>query len=356
MTRKIVVFADGLFKKENYDNPKIQEIFKNVEKYDAKVEVVEDDTLTNFLKEGEPFSKAMIAVEKNGPEYFEQTQRVIDSVKDAEIALFHFNPCSTKQIAAGNNLKLVGSLRSGAENINVNACKEKGIHVCTTPGRVSEAVADYTVGMMLALNRDIPMRNMSLPDVDWVNTEVLLADKGILMKDATIGIVGFGIIGKKVTRRIQAFGSKVIAYDPYCSEEVAKEYGVELVELNTLMKESDFVCVHARLLESTKGIIGKEQIALMKNSAYFINTARAGLVDETALTEALVNNKIRGAALDVFADEPLPKDSKLLQAKRVILTPHCAGAAGDGTVTSIEIMFDEVERYLKGEKLLNELK
>jgi D-3-phosphoglycerate dehydrogenase len=152
---------------------------------------------------------------------------------------------------------------------------------------------------------------------------------------------------------LSGFGPRIIAYDPYVNKDEAKALGVEMLSLEEVMRQSDFVSVHARLLPATEGLIGAKELSFMKPTAVFVNTARAGLVDEKALVEVLEAKKIRGAALDVFSEEPLPADHPLLKLNNVILTPHMAGGAGDTFTITVDIVREELHRYFKGEKLLN---
>ena len=161
-----------------------------------------------------------------------------------------------------------------------------------------------------------------------------------------MGIVGFGIIGRKVVKKLSGFDFNVLVYDPFAKQEDADTYGVRLVNLDTLMQQADIISVHARLLPSTENLIGAHEIALMKPNAIIVNTARAGLI------EALSKHKIKAAALDVFREEPLPDDHILHQLDNVIITPHMAGNAGDVMLLSVRIMMEEILRYFKNENLM----
>jgi len=176
------------------------------------------------------------------------------------------------------------------------------------------------------------------------------------LKNHTAGLIGFGIIGHKVAARLKAFGVKVLTYDPYCSKETAEAAGVELVSFEELLKRSDYVSMHARLSDSTKNLMGEKEFKMMKPTAFFINTARAGLVDEAALVKALQEKTIRSAAIDVYSKEPLPADHPLLKLDNVTLTPHHAGATTDNLSNSLDIMLEELDRYFGGQELKNRVK
>jgi len=160
----------------------------------------------------------------------------------------------------------------------------------------------------------------------------------------TVGIIGVGQIGSKVARRLKAFDSKIICYDPYCCNTNTE---FDFVDLDTLLKQSDFITIHMRLTESTKHMLGKRELALMKPTAYVINTARSGLIDEAALVEALQNKQIMGAALDVFEEEPLTSGNPLLALKNVTLTPHMAGASRDAFWGAPALLAQKIEKALQ---------
>ena len=197
------------------------------------------------------------------------------------------------------------------------------------------------------------LRGITLMNSNWKPGAGFQAvESSKLSYETTLGIVGFGIIGRKVVKKLSGFDFNVLVYDPFAKQEDADTYGVRLVNLDTLMQQADIISVHARLLPSTENLIGAHEIALMKPNAIIVNTARAGLVDEEALIEALSKHKIKAAALDVFREEPLPDDHILHQLDNVIITPHMAGNAGDVMLLSVRIMMEEILRYFKNENLM----
>ena len=301
-------------------------------------------TITWKLKDVEEFQHINLLVEQGGSEVYDVPQDILTAVKDADIIITQFCPMSKKVIDNCPNLKAIGVLRAGMENINKEYASEKGILVFNTPGRNSTAVADFTVGMLLSEIRNIAKAHHELKNGNWVHD---FANSSYVMdlEGKTAGIIGFGNIGQKVAKRLEAFGVNIIAYDPYYHGDAVK-----LVDLPTLMKESDFVLVHYRLTEETKHMINRELIEMMKPTAYLINTARSGLVDEKALADALNAHKIFGAALDVFDLEPPGKDYPLVKCDNVTITPHLAGSTKDAFLNSPLLLATEMKKAFAGER------
>ena len=308
-----------------------------------------DYVIDDCLKIGDSdYSAGGLKVEKEGPEWCVHNEETLKAVEDAEVICVSFCGVNKQLIDAAKNLKLVVILRSGKENVNIDYCTSKGIKVTNAPGRVSDPVADMTVAMMLASIREIQRLDLHRLEWDYARSIRVQPKDKPLISDLTIGFVGFGIIAKKVVERLKGFKpEKLIAYDPFVTQEDADKYNVELVSLEELMKNSDLVSVHARLLPATEKMISKEMIELMKPTAYFVNTARSGLVDNDALYDALANKKIRTAALDVFDQEPLPQDDRFLKLDNVTATPHMSGGAGDSIAITLGIVFEDIFQCLK---------
>ena len=315
------------------------------------MELIYDDGLAC---EGDDWREAALKIEVNGPGWVKHSPEVLEAVKDASVIVVGFSAVGQQLLDAAEKLELVAVMRSGIENVDMEACREKGVMVCNAPGRVSEPVADFTAALILDINRGITYVNKCWkPGLQEDLMPYFYPD---LFRNITIGIVGFGIIGRKVLHRLNNFGFRFIAYDPFVKQEDVAELGVEIMSLDDVMKNADTVTVHARLLPETKDLIGAHEISLMKETAFFINTARGGLVDEEALIKALSEKKIRGAALDVLKTEPLPDDHILRKLDNVILTPHMAGMAGDMTVVSAEIIMENVDKFMAGEPIPSEIK
>lgn len=349
MPKKMLVVTDGILNIDSGNEEQILAMLKEMESYGVEATCVCDDGL---FSEGNSPKEAILRVETEGPNWVKHSPDFLKEVEDAEIILVHFSGVGEQLLNHAKKLKYIGVMRSGVENVDLALCQDKNIAVCNSPGRVSEPVADFTVALMLDINRYLSHNNL----VQRPGFDAQLPSQPKLMKNSTVGLVGFGIIAKKVAQRIKGFGATVLAYDPFANAEEAKELGVSLVPLDQVMSQSDFVSVHARLLPSTKNLVGEKEISLMKPDAILINTARAGLVDEDALIKALKEKKIRGAALDVFRQEPLPDDHILRKLDNVLLTPHLAGAAGDTLQMSLDIALAEVKRYLTGNSLLYRIK
>ena len=292
-------------------------------------------------KDFEELQNINLKVEKGGSEAFETEDYIVDAVKDADIIITQFCPIGKKVLDACTHLKAVGVLRGGMENINLDLCKERGIQVFNTPGRNANAVADFTVGMLLCEARNIARAHRLLKEGHWVK-EYSNRDSVPDLCGKTIGIIGYGAIGRKVAQRLRAFDMNVIVYDPYVKD-------IETVSLEELFAKADFVTVHSRLTKDNQKMITYELLSSMKPTAYFINTARSGLVDEDALDRVLREGKIAGAAIDVFEMEPPTKDYKFLKYDNVTVTPHMAGTTKDAFTHSPVLLCERMaETYLKG--------
>lgn len=286
-----------------------------------------------------------LIVEQNGAEAYEVPDYIINAVRDADIILTQFCPINRKVIDNCHNLKVVGVFRGGYENVNTEYCTEKGIAVMNTPGRNADSVADFTVGAIICEARNIARGHYGLKNGEWIRN---YPNSGFIpdLPGKTVGLIGLGEIGKKVARRLSGFDMNIIAYDPYCK---TVPEGVTLVDLKDLMSKSDFVSLHARLTESNHHLINSDMLALMKPTAYLINTSRAGLVDESALYDTLSSKKIAGAMLDVFESEPPGKNHPLVNLPNITLTPHMAGGSNDAFLLSPVKLTKELIRAWKNE-------
>ncbi len=227
-----------------------------------------------------------------------------------------------KVLAAADQLKVVGRAGVGVDNIDVTAASMRGIIVTNTPGANTVATAEHTISLLLALCRHVPQAYSRLKQGEWDRKSFM----GIQLYRKTIGIIGMGRIGARVAKHCQGFDMKVITFDPYLSDEIARDLKVTPVTLDELLAQADFIALHAALTDGTKHIINAEAIAKMKDGVRLVNTARGPLVDEQALIDGLKSGKIAAAALDVFTTEPLSPDSPLLELDNVIVTPHLAAS------------------------------
>lgn len=228
-------------------------------------------------------------------------------------------------IEAGRKLKIIARAGVGLDNIDVKKAREKGIKVLNTPGASAVSVAELTLGLILNCVRHIARGTMDLKEGKWTKKDL----KGNEIFGKTLGIIGFGNIGKEVAKRALCFGMKVLAYDPYVNRT---DLQVEIVDLDTLLRESDIVTLHVPLTEETKHIINEESISKMKDGVVVINVSRGGIVDEKALYNGLVNGKIKAAGFDVFEVEPPFDDlrKKLLSLPNVVATPHVGASTVEG--------------------------
>jgi len=292
----------------------------------------------------EEFWSLRSQVEKNGPDAGKPPAELIEAGKDVDVIITHHTPLN-KELIGHSNAKYIGVCRAGTENADVNAASAKGIKVMKTMGRNAEAVSDFTIALMLSELRNLARGHAALMEGEWKKKYPNATFMGDV-SGKTIGLVGFGYIGRLVAHKLANFNVRVIVYDPYIKEEALREFGAELVSLEELCKQSDFVSIHARLSKDTAGLIGKEAFSWMKPTAYLINTARAGLINEADLVEALEKKQIGGAALDVFWTEPIAKDHPLLKMDNVTLTPHLAGATNDTFRQTPYLLLRELKRVI----------
>ena len=228
-------------------------------------------------------------------------------------------------IESARNLKLVVRAGVGLDNVDQAAAKKKGIEVRNTPGATAVSVAEHVLGMMLALVRHIPQANEKLRKGVWDKKSFM----GEELFGKTLGIIGFGRIGREVARRAHAFTMEVIAYDPHIDQGLAEEFNVPLRPLDELVESSDFITLNLPLTSETKNLLNRERICRMKQGARLVNCARGGIVDEVAIADAIRDGKLAGASFDVFAEEPLSK-SPLMELDQVILTPHLGASTKEG--------------------------
>lgn len=289
--------------------------------------------------------QANLAIEKGGPEAVPLPEELFQNLGGVQMLVVQFTPVPKRMIEAAADLKVIGVLRGGVENVDVATATARGISVLNTPGRNARAVAECALGLILSEVRNIARSHACLKQKDWRRSFPNSSEIPELC-DRTVGLVGYGAVGQLVAGYLQALGSRILAFDPYFQGDPAP---ATLVDLDRLMRESDVISVHARLTEETHHLIGAKQLALMKPTAVLVNTARSGLVDENALVRALEERRIAGAALDVFDIEPLPLDHPLLKLDNVTLTPHIAGSTIDAFRNSPKLMAGHLARMLRGE-------
>ena len=328
-----------------------------------------------------------LAIETNGPDAVELPRSITENLAPFDIVVVQFAPISSSFIDQAENLKLIGVLRGGVENVAVEHATQRSISVMNTPGRNARAVAECTMGLILAEIRNIARSHADLKRSNW-HRSFPNSDAIPELCGKTVGLVGCGAVGHLVAGYLKAFGSRIIAFDPYFADAKRGEgvpplrpegvpaslfntragcprHGTrpgrprynnaprrhdepEMVDLEYLLQNSDVVSLHARLTDENYHMIGEKELAMMKPTAVLVNTARSGLVHEPALIRALEQKRIAGAALDVFDQEPLPADHPFVRLENVTITAHLAGSTRDSFKNSPRMMAGHLKNCLTG--------
>jgi D-3-phosphoglycerate dehydrogenase len=287
---------------------------------------------------------------ETGNIYFD-IKEMIEKLKDYDIFITVADDLKKPELFDNTNLKLIGSCRGDPFNINLEAATKNNIPIIYTPQRNVVAVAEMTVGLILSLARNLTQLDKFLHSDDF---EVIDFDDwikcynkfmGIELLGKTIGIIGFGQIGRRVAERIKPFGVELLVYDPYVSDEIVENFGKK-TDLDTLMKNSDFVTIHAVATNENDNLINEERINMMKNTAFLINLAKGSLVDYDFLYQALKNRTIAGAALDVFPLEPIDEDNEFLELENVIVLPHIGGNTIEVIHRQSKMLLDDIDTWL----------
>lgn len=285
--------------------------------------------------------------------YRDSTEYINKIKKEEADVLITEGDMIDKDVLESCSIKIIGVCRGYPDNVDMDVATSKGIPVFFTPDRNADAVADLTIGLMLSQLRHLTKIDRLLKSGSFfVDSGEKLAELyqrflGWELGKKTVGIVGLGGVGYRVAKRLRfGFDCKVLVYDPYVDEKKINEVKGKKVDLETLLKESDIISLHAKVTEENLGMIGEKEIALMKQNAYFFNTARAALVDEDALFEALKNKRIAGAGLDVFGSEPVDSDNRFLELDNVTVTPHSGGSTFDAEIRQSLMIAEDIEKYL----------
>jgi D-3-phosphoglycerate dehydrogenase / 2-oxoglutarate reductase len=287
-------------------------------------------------------------------EYQGDAETIVAFVGAAEVAITQLAPFSAAMLKRMPALKLIVVARGGPVNIDLAAARERGIAIANAPGRNASAVAEFTIGAIIAETRLITRGHDAMRRGTW-RGDLYRADLvGRELSQMTVGVIGYGHIGTKVVRLLKAFGGRIVVADPYVdlSAEDLRD-GVVKAPLKALLRESDVVTLHARVTAETMGFIGRAEFAAMRKGSVFVNTARGPMVDYDALTEALKSGHLGGAMLETFAVEPVSAGLELLTLENVTLTPHIAGASLKTIERAADAAAEEVRRYLAGEAPLN---
>ncbi len=260
----------------------------------------------------------------------DRDDEVLELLRDKDAYLPGAELVSAEVIDEAKRLRVMARFGVGVDNIDLEAATRNGIVVTNAAGANRDAVADLVVGLMIGIARRIPWADRQMRTANWV------VPVGKPVAETTLGMIGLGAIGKEVVRRLQGFDMKVLAYDVVRDPDFASRFDVQYAELEEILKNADFISLHVPLLKSTRGLIGREELQAMKSTAYLIHAARGGVVDESALHQALTEGWIAGAAADVFEHEP-PEGSPLLELDNFIATPHM-GVFTDRTLARVALI------------------
>jgi len=276
-------------------------------------------------------------------------EELVEDIKDFDAIVVRSRTKVTREvIEAAPSLKIIARAGVGVDNVDVEAATERGIMVVNAPESTSITVAEHTMGLVLSMSRKIAIADKSVKEGKWEKSRFM----GMELNGKTLGIVGMGRIGSQVVIRAKAFGMDIMVYDPYITPEAAAELGVEVVDLETLLINADVITIHVPLTPETKYLISKPQFEIMKENAIIVNCARGGIIKEDDLYDALAQNEIGGAALDVFETEP-PKESSLLELDNVVLTPHIAASTSEAQRDAAIIVAKEIKKVFQGESPKN---
>jgi len=284
----------------------------------------------------------------------ESERELVEKVRNvnAKVIISEYFKITEPVMSASPALKGIVVWGVGYEHVDVDAASARGLSVVNTPGSNAESVAEHTFALILSLSRKLPQADAFARKGGWVSREEAGLPHELVAQDLcgkTLGIIGLGAVGSRVARIAHGLNMRVLAFDPYVRAEVAKERGAKLVDLEKLLRESDFVTLHVVLTEKTRGMIGTSKLNLMKPTACLINTSRGPVIDEKALIKALKEKKIAAAGLDVFDKEPIDLGNPLLKFDNVIVTPHCAGNSEEALRATSLMVSEEAVRILRGQ-------
>lgn len=273
---------------------------------------------------------------------------------DAVIGVATFQPFTRKVIENLPKCRFIMSLGIGFDNLDVQAATDHGILAANVPDYCQEEMSDHAMALILAMARKITKLDNFVKQGKWLlepepEIQMQVWPTMIGLRDKTLGLVGFGRIARQLAPKAQGFGMRVIAYDPYLDESAVQSAGAEKVNLDDLLAQADVISFHCALTDETRHMLGAEQFEKMKPSAIVVNTARGGLIDHSALCQALTTGQISGAGLDVTDPEPIPADDPLLKLENVTITPHSAHASIPALMALLMRSGEEVIRVLKGE-------
>ena len=274
-------------------------------------------------------------------------EEVIAAAAEADAVLVQYAPITRRVIESLNKCRVIARYGIGVDMIDVDAATERGIPVVNVPDYCVEEVSDHTLALMLAACRRILLLHNSIARGRW---DFSVAVPLLRIRDLTVGLVAFGKIARRVAEKLRGFGCSIIAHDPYAQPQAAHALGVKLVDLESLLERSDIISIHAPLTRRTHHLFDRKAFDQMKSSAWIVNTSRGGLIDESALIQALDRGRIAGAALDVLETEPISKDNPLIGRDNVVLTPHSAFYSAASLLDLQILTARGAAQVLRGEK------
>lgn len=293
----------------------------------------------------QPFGPVAEVDEASGTE-----EQMIEALAGVEICVTQMAPLTERILAASPDLRLFCVSRGGPVNADLDAATRHGVAVTAAPGRNATATAEHTLALILAAARRVPRTHMDLAGGTWRGDYYRYENVGPELEGATVGLIGYGAIGRRVARMLGGFGATVLVHDPYVSADALAGLAAP-VGLDELLHRSRIVSLHARVTDETRGMIGRDQIAAMAPGSVIVNCARGALLDYDAVCDALDSGHLFGAAFDVFPEEPIPAGARLLSTPNVVMTPHLAGASKQTAANAARIVAADVAHHLRGELL-----
>ncbi len=290
--------------------------------------------------------KSVAEIERSPYDRAMSEEELLKVVEDVDGLIVGGDKINRRIIKHAKKLKIIARHGVGVDNIDLEAATDNGVIVTCTPYANAEAVADFTMGLILSTSRRIPQACLSTKQGKWEATKFMGAE----VYGKTIGIIGLGVIGYRVAKRARGFDMRILYWSRRRKIDLEKELNAQYVNLETLLRASDFVTLHLALTDETRGMIGEKEFSLMKKTAYFINTARGPIVDEEALYKALGEKKIAGAAIDVYSKEPPSADFPLFRLDNVVVSPHIAAYSLE-TIYRMDMMnAEDIVKFFKGEE------
>jgi len=309
----------------------------------------------NLEQEAIDMLKQVAEVKTSGVDRPLSREEFLDGIRDADAIIFvwHTEQMDKEAFDAAPKVKIIARRGVGYDNFDIEEARRRGVYATVTPVHMN-TIADLTFGLLITAARRIHRADAFVRSGGWTEGGVWVARKfmGYDVHNKTLGIIGFGKIGRLVAKRARGFDMKVLYYDIVRQPEAEAELGAEYADLDDLLARSDFVSVNCALTESSRNLLNRDRIARMKDGAVVVVTARGGIVDEQALYEALASGKLGGAGLDVFEPEPIAPDNPLLTLENVVFTPHLGASVHETRVKMAVTAAEDVIRVLKGEKPL----